>query len=141
MLLTFTIAWQVEAYFLYWMYDVSNGKALPSEAFFEQYTTFLPFVVVWNYLFYSSLWAVKLSFLIFFRRLGSKTKSHRIWWWVVLLLTIGAWVGCIADIDYPCTLGDLSYILSECEYRGISFALCSQANGLVLSCLSHTQSH
>lgn len=143
MLLTYTIAWQIKGYFLYWMYDIYSGKTLPTETFFEQYTTFLPFIFLWNSLFYSSLWAVKLSFLIFFRRLGSKAKSHRIWWWVVVILTVGAYVGCITDmsIDYKCSLGDLDYILGECGYRGVLIAMITPADSLMLSCLSHTQSH
>lgn len=110
MLLAFSITWQVEGYFLTWMFDVLNGKVLPSESFFNQFTKFLPYIVIWNYLYYSSLWAVKFSFLVFLRQLGSKAKSHQIWWWVVTTLTLAAWVACVADIDYKCTLSDLEYI-------------------------------
>lgn len=114
MLLAFTIAWQIKIYFLFWMEDVFIGKTPPTDAFYHHQASFLPFVVIWNYLFYSSLWAVKLSFLIFFRRLDSKViKFHRIWWWVVLFLTIVAWIGCVADIDYGCTIGDTEFILSQ----------------------------
>lgn len=120
MLLVFSITWQVEIYFLHWMHDVLNGKTLPTEAFYKQYTTFLPFIVAWSYLYYSSIWAVKLSFLIFFRRLGSKVKSQQIWWRVVLLLTVGAWIACVADIDYKCTLGDLDVIQSKPEFCNYS---------------------
>lgn len=110
MLLAFSITWQLEAYFLTWMYDVLNGKVPPTEAFFNQFATFLPYIVIWNYLFYSSLWAVKFSFLVFLRQLGSKAKSHQIWWWVVTSLTLAAWVACVADIDYKCTLSGMDYI-------------------------------
>lgn len=64
-------------------------------------------------LFYSCLWLVKFSFLAFFSKLGSKIQSHRIWWWVVLIVTIGVWIASVADLDYKCSLSALPWILGK----------------------------
>lgn len=114
MLLTSAIIWQLKAYVVYWLYAVQSGEVAPSADFLAAYENFMPQITTWNILFYSCLWAIKLSFLIFFRRLGSRTKSHVIWWWVVLGVTLIAWVGCIADIDWACSLNGISWIPINC---------------------------
>lgn len=113
MLLTSTIIWQTNIYLLYWQYDVASGRAPYSEAFIAAYATFMPQVTTWTVLFYSCLWAIKFSFLMFFRRLGSEIKVHKVWWWVVFILTFAGWIASISDFDYRCSAGDISYILGK----------------------------
>ncbi|KND94611.1 hypothetical protein TOPH_00772 [Tolypocladium ophioglossoides CBS 100239] len=116
MLLVSSIIWQIKASLLYWQFDVTNGRAPPTPAFIAAWATFMPHIVTWNVLFYSCLWAVKLSFLVFFRRLlGSKTtREGKIGWWVICALVVAGWVACVADIDYKCTINDNTYILTQC---------------------------
>ncbi|KAL4965296.1 uncharacterized protein BDV14DRAFT_199993 [Aspergillus stella-maris] len=83
-LLSTTTIWQIKATLLYRFYEV---KPWPPE-FYAQYMDFTRYYVVFGLLFYTGLWSVKISVLAFFRKLGSKIRSHRIWWWVVLGLTV-----------------------------------------------------
>lgn len=63
---------------------------------------------VFAILFYLTVWLVKFSFLMFFRRLGSKAIGLNIWWWYILVVTV-----CIADIQYRCALGSDATIIGE----------------------------
>lgn len=114
MFLASSIVWQLKAYILYWLYDVVYGRTQFSTEFLHDYSTFMPQIVTWNVLFYSCLWSIKFSFLVFFRRLQSRVeRAQRIWWWVVFAITVATWVVCIADIDYNCSLRNVIYILSK----------------------------
>lgn len=117
MLLGTAVLWQVEAPTLYEQYAVESGKEPFSLGFIERDTAFLRTIAPFTILFYSCLWTVKLSFLIFFRRLGSKIKGHQIWWWCILVITFLTWVACIADIDYQCSLGSFEHII--CEFTSV----------------------
>ncbi|KAG6356247.1 hypothetical protein INS49_015634 [Diaporthe citri] len=113
-LLTSSILWQIKSDMLFWMYDIQTGKRPPSPDFLQEYASYMPVVVAWNTLFYSCLWAVKFSFLMFFRRLGTRATGDRIWWWTVFVAAAIGWVACIADIDFGCTTKDLTYIMTQC---------------------------
>ncbi|KAI0968464.1 hypothetical protein F4678DRAFT_443076 [Xylaria arbuscula] len=114
MLLVSSVLWQIKSYILYWMYDTQSGKVPPTVDYEIAYSGFLPLVVAWNTLFYSCLWAVKFSFLFFFRRLSTNVTVGHVWWWVVFIVTSVALVACIADIDYGCTVKNLEYITEKC---------------------------
>ncbi|KAK8078602.1 hypothetical protein PG996_004772 [Apiospora saccharicola] len=87
MLLLSAVLWEVKADLLYWMYDVQYGRRPPSPDFVPAYATFMPCVFVWSELHPTCLWAVKFSFLVFFRRLGLKVDQHKGWWWAVFAIT------------------------------------------------------
>ena len=109
-LLAYAIIWQVQGQVLYELYDVAAGKKQMTLEFERQYNTFMRYIAPVTILFYSCLWAVKFSFLSFFRQLGSKAKAHRIWWNVVLFVTVGVYIVSVGDIYYKCSLGGLEYI-------------------------------
>ena len=130
MLLAFAILWQVEVPILYEQYAVQTGTAPFTPAFIKKDTQLLRSVVAFTILFYSCLWAVKISLLLFFRRLGSKVTGHKIWWWSILIITILAWAACIGDINWKCTLGSYYWIWITCESASglSSFANTSKAH-------------
>ena len=109
---------------LYELYAVRSGHQLPTSDFLERYPAFVKTIVPSTIPFYGCLWCVKLSFLIFFRRLGVKVTGQRVWWWVVLVLVVGSGVACVADIDYQCSLGSMKTIQGE-VFRSSSI-LCSE---------------
>lgn len=64
---------------------------------------------VWFFL----LFAVKLSYLCFFRRLIYRVQSLNIWWWCVTAFTIPAGLVCIAAAWLTCPYFTLHGILCE----------------------------
>ncbi|KAL8705269.1 MAG: hypothetical protein Q9201_001600 [Fulgogasparrea decipioides] len=115
LLLGTSLTWQIMGPILYDYYAIQAQKKLPGPDFQDKYAAFLRTIVPFTLLFYSTLWAVKLSFLLFFWRLGSKVRGHNIWWWVVLGITVAAYIACIGDVDYRCCLSSMEWIVGEFE--------------------------
>ena len=115
MLFGFAVLWQVMVPTLYEQYAVESGQKLPDVEFISKDTHFLRSIVAFTILFYSCLWTVKLSFLLFFRRLGARVRGQNIWWWCILAVTGLTWVSCIATVHYRCLLD--SYESISCEFR------------------------
>ncbi|KAG9236039.1 hypothetical protein BJ875DRAFT_247990 [Amylocarpus encephaloides] len=67
-----------------------------------------------NILSVSSLWAVKFTFLIFFRQNRNAKESRNAWWWIVTTLTVATYIVCIVDFDWKCSLGSIAKITGIC---------------------------
>ena len=115
MLLAFAVLWQVMAPTLYEQYAVESGQKLPDLGFISRDTHFLRSITPFTIFFYSCLWTVKLSFLLFFRRLGGRVRGQRIWWWCILVVTVLTWVSCIATFHYRCSLDLYESIICKFE--------------------------
>jgi hypothetical protein len=109
------IVWQTQQTAMYHQYDLAAGKVSPTPEILEAEIVFLRTEVATIILFYVCLWCVKISFLIFFRRLGQNVRGLRVWWWVVLGFTIAFFATCIGDTQYSCLLRSLDWILSMQE--------------------------
>ena len=114
LLLTNTILWQTGKDALYVNIAVSSGQLFPPPANFmvrsEQYLQKSVAVIVF---FYTGLWSIKLSFLIFFKRLGHNVKNQDKIWWTVLAITTASYFACIGTIDYRCLASSFTYFESE----------------------------
>ena len=94
---------------------VTSGEVYPAPpTFVNDEQTFLRGSVAVIVLFYSSLWTVKLSFLIFFRRLGLGVNRQKQLWWCVLAITVASYFCCIGTIEYNCLVPSFAKIASEC---------------------------
>ena len=107
------VIWQTQHVGVYYQFALSSGSVLPTPAVLSALLNGQRAQLAVLVMFYSCLWAVKLSFLIFFRRLGQKVRGQKIWWWCVTGLTITTYITCIGTIQYPCLVGDLQYIMSK----------------------------
>ena len=110
MLLTNTILWQVGRVALYQNIAVSTGKLNPPPNFETETKRYLRNTVVIIIFFYSSLWAIKLSFLIFFKRLGQKVSRQRVLWWIVAVIVAASWFAVLGTIEYKCLLGSFTFL-------------------------------
>jgi hypothetical protein len=84
------------------MYEIlrmAAGREQPTAAFAEQATLYLRCQFASTMLFYTCLWAVKASFLVFFHRLTSHTKWPQRAWYAVAIITGLSYCGTI--ITYP----------------------------------------
>ena len=105
--------WQNQSTALYDHYPLVTGKLESTQQNLARETTLLRAEVAEFYLFYSALWSVKLSVLLFFRRLfGDRQRAPwlKIWWWFVTGLNVATWAACIGTIPYSCLLKPLAYI-------------------------------
>ncbi|KAF6232725.1 hypothetical protein HO173_008939 [Letharia columbiana] len=114
-LLINTILWQFGQDALYENIAVSSGQLYPPPPGFahaaEQYLRRSVAVIVF---FYTGLWSVKFSFLVFFKRLGHNVRNQRIVWWLVLAITLASYVTCLGTIEYSCLASSFMYIETHC---------------------------
>ena len=108
------IIWQLFKGYLYEDELVSAGLQVPNLQTIPQDTViYLRASLAVIILFYTSLWFIKFSFLVFFRRLGDKVKGQKILWWVVFGLTLVTWIiTTFGTPHYSCLVNDFAYLAS-----------------------------
>lgn len=110
LLLGSAVLWQVEAPNLYELFAVTSGEKPLTSSFVARNIDLLRSLTPFALLFYSCLWTVKVSFLLFFRRLGLNVRGQKVWWWCVLVITLLTWAATIADHNYKCSIRPIAYI-------------------------------
>lgn len=77
-----------------------HNTALYSKSFYQSLFLSRPITQLF---FYNALWAIKISFLIFFRRIGVVAlPAVKRYWTVVFILTIAAYIGAWLLNPYDC---------------------------------------
>lgn len=107
------IIWQSQQTAIYDQFAEVAGTMAPTPEWLAAEKTLLRAEAATITMYYTSLWIVKLSFLLFFRRLGQNVKGHTTWWWCVLAFTVATWFTCIGSISFNCLLRPLQYIYSK----------------------------
>ena len=102
MLLAQVIVFQKVVGAEYLLYDVEAGAVPPPADFTSQIESFLHAEVAINLLYLCGIWAIKLSFMLFFRRLGHNVKWQKQLWWCVLIAIIAGLGISIGVLDFPC---------------------------------------
>lgn len=116
LLLTNAIIWQVVKEDLYLNLAVSAGQLYPPPADFPTRTErYLRASVAIIIFFYTGLWAIKISLLVFFKKLGQNVRNQTIIWWSVLAVTCASYFVCLGTIEYKCLAGSFMYI--ECGFH------------------------
>lgn len=89
------------------------GESLPPPDLLQQLELYRRGHTVFYWLYFTGLWAIKLSFLLLFRRLGNRVLSQKIIWWIVLALTMAFYLSVIGVVDYRCLPGSVQTELGE----------------------------
>ena len=108
--------WQKNSKNLYLFIAVESGQmARPAPEHFSYIYTEFHSMFASYILFYTALWSIKLSFLLFFRELGNDIRRQRIFWYCVLAYTVASYITCLGMIDYKCLLesGGLGKTISD----------------------------
>lgn len=96
------------------MYNqITLGGFYPTPEELEAEITFMHAELAILIMYYTTLWTVKLSVLVFFRRLGQKVRGQKIWWWCVTSFTVATWATCIGTVRPECFLRSLDYIIGK----------------------------
>ncbi|KAL9117963.1 MAG: hypothetical protein Q9187_005497 [Circinaria calcarea] len=98
LLLTYVIVWQEYADDLYLVVRVSTGVEAPPVDIFSRIKRWLLVQIFHIVLSGFCLWAIKLAFLLFFRRLGQNVRHQKFIWWSVLIwniITFVVWMGIV----------------------------------------------
>ncbi|KAL1841245.1 hypothetical protein VTJ49DRAFT_7313 [Mycothermus thermophilus] len=107
---------QLRLQWVYLLEDVFN-RVVPMPKTFLDHDIYMALhgILVQGILGYTGVHAVKLSFLLFFRRLGGGLLEYNIFWWIVAVFTLGSYIVCMATIDYPCMTGSLETLFLHCN--------------------------
>ena len=133
-LMTNTLIWQMSKNDLYEIIAVDSGQLYPPPVDLpERAQAYLQRSVAVIAFFYSGLWAIKLSFMLFFRRLGQNVRNQKILWWTILVMLVATWLACLGTIEYRCLLGSVEYIQSTDATAVTEFELLTQASWLPIT--------
>lgn len=108
--------YQTQSVNLYNHYPLVTGKIPPTPVNLARERTLLKSILAEFYLWYTTLWIVKLSILLFFRRLfGERQQApwRKAWWWFVTIVTVATWAACLGTLPYDCLLKPLPWILGK----------------------------
>ncbi len=112
MMLASSIIWQTQQSHMYAQFGLSAGRVKATPEVLAGERNFLNAEFAIEALFSLTLWSVKFSFLVFFRRLGSNVRGQNAWWWCVMGFTGVTLVTIVGTFDYQCELRSLEYIFS-----------------------------
>ena len=103
MTLANAIVWQVTSKELYDIIAVDTGQRLMPKPEYNSRVYIMHHSLVATYfLYYTALWSIKLSFLLFFRNLSKTTRRQILLWYFVCALTIASYIICLCMINYKC---------------------------------------
>lgn len=88
--------------------------------------------------FYTALFLIKLSFLLFFRRLGSHVRGQKYIWWPVFALAVTSYLVSVGDVEYHCLVGrTVEYLETQCSTQtAIRFTTATLIVNCVLDVIS-----
>lgn len=142
MIFATTIIWHFAAHDMFMSTAVASGQISPLDdpTYISDTEYYLRSSVAVIVLFYSSLVAIKMSFLIFFRRLteGVDNKAQTIQWWTIFGIVIAVWLTCLGTIEYQCLAQPLMVIQSSgcIEQHSVNFQRATLIANCVLDVIS-----
>lgn len=114
------IIWQtVMAHDMYETVSVFAGLQPSGPNFLAQAHRYAKFSLASLLLFYSTLWAIKFSFLIFFRRLGKHVRRQEFLWWPIFGFTVASYLIILGVTPYRCLGGSITYLVEHCVSEAV----------------------
>lgn len=113
--IVYTIMLQILAGNMYYTMEVWAGLKLPVASFASTSERWLKGSVAFILLYYSILWSIKISFLLWFKRLGKNVAYQKTLWWTIFVFTIAAYILCIGLTNYTCRTESFEYIAANCD--------------------------
>ncbi len=114
MLLAIAALGQVYLKDVYMLMAVSNGQVMLDADFPAEAQRGLRAFGTTMLLSYLGIWAIKLNFLLFFRRLGRQIVSYTILWWAVLIITLACGGVNLGIMQFKCMFGPIEHIMTVC---------------------------
>ncbi|KAI9043226.1 putative vesicle-mediated transport protein (Imh1) [Aspergillus affinis] len=108
------IIWHTQVESLYVQHQLITKEFLPTEEIMEEIRWVLRAQLLGLFFFMFSLWLLKASFLVFFRRIGCYLQPLNTWYWCVVILVTTSCAACLGDIDYKCLTKDPTWGYEHC---------------------------
>ena len=120
MLCAAAVLYQIQSVNLCNQYPLITGRIPPTLVNMARERTLLSSLLAQYFLFYTALWTVKLSILLFFRRFFGERQPApwlKAWWWFITTLTVCTWAVCLSTLPYHCSLKSLPWVLGNRKPR------------------------
>jgi hypothetical protein len=111
------IVWQVTAKSAFRVMTIFSGQAPAGPNFAADSENFAKVSLSVILCFYSTLWSIKISFLLFFKRLVKNVRRQELIWWPVFGVTMATYFACIATLPYGCMTGSFEEIKANCAKK------------------------
>lgn len=121
LMLSGAIICQIESDSMYKFVSIMAGIEPLTEAFLPHFLLFMRRNGTLQMIFYTAIWSVKVSFLIFFHRLSFQVQKLRIWWIIVVCVTVAFYLVSVGNMKYKCFWGEPEYIIGR--YHGPDYFL------------------
>ncbi len=102
---------------MYMILQVMAGLAAPGPDFFDKTFLWLKVQLISELFFYTGLTAVKMAFLLFFKRLGHNVNRFDWFWWPVVGFVLAQYFICIGTVEYRCLLPTVEDLIGFCSTR------------------------
>jgi hypothetical protein len=109
------IVWQIFAKDMFQLMAVASGQSLPGRTFVADSEDFAKASIAVNIFFFSSLWAIKISFLVFFKRLVKNVRRQELLWWPIFGFTVATYFASVGTISYGCLTLPIEEIMAKCS--------------------------
>ncbi|KAI0968225.1 hypothetical protein F4678DRAFT_206731 [Xylaria arbuscula] len=97
---------------------VEAGHLQPSADFLDVVRRNLQAFGIFFIVSYIGIWLIKVGFLVFFYRLGSKITRFLVLWWIFLIVTIASLGIILGTGRFSCFFGSIEYISTVCSTTG-----------------------
>ena len=108
---------QLRLHHVYTMEDVSNGVIPVPSTFMDNMRMGLHGMYIQGVLSITGIHAVKLSFLIFFFRLGRHVTEHLVLWCIASFVSLASFAISLGLLESKCTLSSLEVVILECTTK------------------------
>lgn len=130
--------WQWAARDIYYFLELYAGLVAVEADYPTRLFRGLKASLIVELFFYTSLFLVKMSFLLFFRRLGSHVRGQKLFWWPAFALSVVSYLVSVGDVEYHCLVNTtVAYLESYCTSQdAIHFTTTTLIANCVLDVLS-----
>ncbi|OAK95324.1 hypothetical protein IQ06DRAFT_309680 [Phaeosphaeriaceae sp. SRC1lsM3a] len=119
LLLSIAAIGQVFLVDVYKIVDIENGKVMPDATLPDTMRNGLRGFGAALTIALVGILAVKINFLLFFKRLGTQITTYLVFWYAVFFITISCGATNLGLMDYKCVFGDFQYIAMSCTQRNV----------------------
>lgn len=104
----------VDLPYLYTLMDWLEHPSAPTQQIVWSYTMMMRLNWAVTLFFWAALWCVKLSLLLFFRRVISQIRHWMRAWWFILGFTVVTFLGCVISQITSCDSPEDFTVLGKC---------------------------
>lgn len=117
---------------MYYVLDLQAGLAPLEADFSSRVMRELKITLITEIFYYASLFFVKTSFILFFRRLGSNVRGQALLRWPAFGLSLICFAASVGDMGFHCMINNIEYLTTYCTSPEFSKTM---GNAVIANCV------